>query len=116
MKLREIFELIKNEFDEAITINSIESINQNGLYLIFDGCQKQSAAKDTANFSLVIAANSLEANNFTMLEELEKLRRKLFVMAAAYGQSWYKDIKAAKFEGSTLYVYVIGFEVEIDAA
>ncbi|EJP75818.1 hypothetical protein [Campylobacter sp. FOBRC14] len=114
MNLKAMFEKIKDAFSNAICINAIESINQNGLYLVFDGCENISPAKDKAKFALVLAANSLEADNFAALGELEAIRTKLFKQAANNGENWYKQIKAAKYEGSTLYLYAVLFEVEID--
>lgn len=115
MLLKEVLEEIKTKFPDAISINSIESINQNGLYLLFDGCENINPKKDNAKFALVLAANSLEADNFAAIEEIQTIRTELFKYGVQKGQSYYKQIKSAKFEGSTLYLYAIIFEIEIDA-
>lgn len=115
MRLREAIEKIKEIFPKAICINGVETIKQNGLYLVFDGCDVVSPAIDLAKFALVLAANSLDSDNFAALRELEQIRTELFRFGARYGESYYKQIRAAKFEGSTLYLYAVIFEIEIDA-
>lgn len=115
MRLREAIEKIKEIFPKAICINGVEAIKQNGLYLVFDGCEAISPAIDLAKFALVLAANSLEGDNFAAIGELEQIRAELFRFGAKHGESYYKQIKAAKFEGSALYLYAVIFEIEIDA-
>ena len=114
MRLREAIEKIKEIFPKAICINGVETIKQSGLYLVFDGCDAVSPAIDLAKFALVLAANSLDSDNFAALRELEQIRAELFRFGAKYGKNYYKQTKTAKLEGSTLYLYAVIFEIEIN--
>jgi len=114
MRLDEAFALLKEKFPKAIDVSNPEKINQNGLYLYFDGSSPVSPAADAAHFVLLLAGNSLSAKgDADILTELMSLREKILTLCVNAKNSRFKGIKAATFEGSSLFMYAILVDLEI---
>ncbi len=112
---------LKKMFPDILDINDPAAIRQNGLYLYFDGSAPVSATKDRAHFIVLLAGNSFSTKELMnegspVCERLSVLRKTLFEYVAVNGNDLaFKGIKAAMFEGSTLYVYAIsiGFDIVV---
>lgn len=101
MSLRELASCLVNEFG-LISIGEYSQIDQNGNYLMFDGLSRLNDSTDTANFSIVVAHNSLNGDTSSLLEELDELRKKLFDFGAARAERITADVKTA-FISNSLY-------------
>jgi hypothetical protein len=108
------YELLKSEFSEAIVISAITQINQNGVYLYFDGMSSVSSTKDKASFVVVVAGNSLTGNANSALTLVADIRERLFKLGIKEAKNYFKGVKAAQFEGSTLFLYAVLLEIDIE--
>lgn len=114
MRLDEVILRIKEKFPTAIEVTSPEKINQNGLYLYFDGTSPIDVATDAASFVLLLAGNTLSAKGGTsVIEELMRIRKGVFELGVEFRKSCFKGIRAVVFEGSTLFMYALKLEVEV---
>lgn len=101
-------------FPEARTISAIEQINQNGLYLYFDGASSSSTVQDTARFALVVAQNYIQHSSApNVLAEVEKVRDMIYQLSLAAGRNFFAGIKSATFSGSMLHLYAVMVEVPL---
>lgn len=111
MSLKELASCLVNEFG-LISIGEYSQIDQNGNYLMFDGLSPLNDSVDIANFSIVVAHNSLNSDNSSLLNELDELRNKLFIFGARYKERIVGDTKTA-FISSSLYCAKIELKFKV---
>lgn len=112
MTLKKAYEFLKHTFDTK-DIPSLQEIRQEGTYIHFLGVKNVSPLKDVASFAVVLAAQSLERDNFKALDKLANMRKTVADMELKTGKSTFKEIKSASFEGQSLYMYALMFDIEI---
>lgn len=114
MRLDEVVAKIKGKFPSAIEVSNPEKINQNGLYLYFDGITPIDTATDAAHFVLLLAGNTLSAKGSVgIIEELMRIRGSVFALGIEFRKNCFRGVKAAVFEGSTLFMYAVKLEIEV---
>lgn len=112
--INEAHSTLKAHFSEAIEIASLQDIEQNGLYIYFDGMSNITTAKDKASFAIVVASNSLTGNTNSALLLVADVRDRLFRLSIKEGKNYFKGVKAAQFEGNTLFLYAVLLEIDIE--
>ncbi len=114
MHLGEAIAKIKEKFPLVIEVSNPEKINQNGLYLYFDGTSPVNATADAAHFVLLLAGHALSSkNNTSVIEELMRIRKGAFELGIEFRKNCFRGVKAAVFEGSTLFMYALKLEIEV---
>lgn len=113
MKLLEAFAALKSTFPTAVEISSIQQVNQNGLYLYFDGIKNSTPGEDSASFVLLVAGNSLNKDAASALAKIEEVRTTLFELGVANMDNYFRGVKAAEFTGSSLFVYAVLISIKI---
>lgn len=114
MDIIEKYNELQATFSEAIVVSGISQIRQNGVYLYFDGTNNVNTTKDNASFAIIVAGNSLAGRADSALSLVADIRKRVFAFGAKYGKNYFKGVKAAQFEGSTLFLYAVLLEIEID--
>lgn len=114
MRLNDAFEMLKEAFPKAIEVSHPEKINQKGLYLYFDGVTPSEVSKDNANFVLLLAGVTLSSkSDDSIVQELQAIRKQVFMLGTKEQKNFFKGIKAAVFEGDKLFMYAIKLEIEV---
>jgi len=108
----EAFAYVEELFSEAIVISTPAQINQNGVYLLFDGARSINAAQDELFFVLVVAANSYAKQNGAMAK-IDEIRNKT-LETFKYASIKFGGVEALTFETGTLYLVAYKFSLEID--
>lgn len=112
MDLIEATELVQEKFPKGKFISNLEHIKQNGLYLYFDGVLENNTSTDKARFMVLVAGNSL-SGDAGAISELKIIRKSIFDISVGAGKNCFKGIKAASFEGSSMFIYAISIEIEV---
>ena len=85
MRLDEAVAKIKEKFPKAIDIGNPEKINQNGLFLYFDGTTPSDLSTDIAHFVLLLAGNSLTSKaDDSVINELIRLRKGVLEIGTSF--------------------------------
>lgn len=114
MRLDEAFAFLKKKFPKLIDVSNPEKINQNGLYLYFDGSSPVSPAADAAHFVLLLVGNSFSGKgDADVFAELIRIREEILTICVGVKNARFRGIKTATFEGSSLFMYAILVDLEI---
>ncbi|MBE2985547.1 hypothetical protein CCAL12920_00725 [Campylobacter sp. RM12920] len=102
---------LKSEFG-LLELASIEALDQNGDYIVFDGLESIDDISDYAIFSVIVARNTLVGEKSGVLSRIDELRRDLFKFGAKQGEKIVFGAKAA-FVTSTLYCVRLQIKIKI---
>jgi hypothetical protein len=105
----EAFALVESYVPEAIIVATPAQINQNGIYLLFDGARPMSVVQDKVHFTIVVAANSYKKENGVM-----SIVDDLHIRSFAHSKIEWQEVKALAFENTQLYFVACNIRVEID--
>lgn len=100
---------LKDEFG-LLELSGVESLDQNGDYIIFDGLESENNITDNALFSVLVARNTLTGEGMGVLSKIDELRRDLFRYGAKRGLKILHGAKAAFVTGS---LYCVRLQIKI---
>lgn len=103
-------EQIREILPRAIMISA--QTDQPGLYLSFEGLSQLSYQIDEARFKILLAARSLNDDNFALFGELDELRDLLLKNASKLGGDAFVGLSFEGFKDS-LYVYSAELKLKI---
>lgn len=106
----EAIKAMESTFTEAIVITNGSQINQNGIYIFYDGSVADNIVEDTLSFTVAVAANTMTKENGAM-SKVDELRKK------AIDSNFDIDFKRSKgvsFENSSLYIVALEFTIKIN--
>jgi len=104
------FKAIFSTFKEAIVVTNVNFINQNGVYIFFDGSVANNKVEDTLSFSVAVASHTLTKENGAM-RKVDELR--LQALNSNFDID-FKRCKAVSFESSSLYIVALEFTIKIN--
>lgn len=105
---------IKGTFSAAIEVAHPSLISQRGLYLFLNGIEPREQIGGTVSMLLLIAEHSLTKNTSSAADKLDETIKKVQELVLLEGDNWsFGGVKAAIFEGSTLFVYAIEIKIKV---
>lgn len=106
----EAFKAIESTFTEAIVISDGSKINQNGVYIFYNGSKPDNKVTDILSFAVVVAANSYTKEN-NVMEKVNEMR--LLALDSVFDID-FKGSKGVSFENSSLYIVALEFTIKIN--
>lgn len=106
----EAFRAVESTFSEAIVLSKRDQINQNGVYLFFEGSSSSNPIIDTLSFTVAVVAHSYVGENGVM-GKVQELRLK--ALNSCFDIE-FKKCRGVDFENSSLYVVAMEFSLEIN--
>jgi len=104
------FSAVSGSFIEAIVVAHPSLVNQNGVYILFNGSRAADKAQDEISFLLILAANSFVGEN-SLLELIddaqERVRNSPFDMSIS-------NSTRAEIGNNTLYSVVLNIQIKIN--
>lgn len=105
------FVRIKEIAGDVIEIYSPKEINQNGVYLYFDGVKSLNILEDILNFSIIAAHNSYVGDG-GVLGVVEDIRKRF--LECIDEDIVFNNISNVSIEGSILYMARVSFSAKIE--
>ena len=101
---------MESTFTEAIVITNGSQINQNGIYIFYDGSVANNQIEDTLSFTVAVASNTLTKENGAM-HIVDELRKRAIDSSFEIA---FKRSKSVSFGNSSLYIVALEFTIKIN--